>query len=90
MQLRKSRFSLFTRGSQLDNVVTSPCLHEGAMLQSELRHVLDVLIDEYKNVKMPSQSNVKFIVAYVEIRKSRIFKSTRVNQLIGNPTLSKD
>jgi hypothetical protein len=25
MQLRKSRFFLFARGSQLDNVVTSPC-----------------------------------------------------------------
>ena len=35
-------------------------------LQSELRHDLDVLIDEHENVKMPSQSNVKSIVAYVE------------------------
>ena len=30
MQLRKSRFFLFARGSQLDNVVTSPCIVEMA------------------------------------------------------------
>ena len=59
-------------------------------LQSELRHALDVLIDEHENVEMPSQSNVKSIVAYVEVGESRIFKSTLVSQLNGNPTLSKD
>ena len=58
-------------------------------LQSELRHALDVQVDEHGNVEMLSQSNVKFIVAYVEVRESRIFKSTFVSQLNGNPTLSK-
>ena len=65
-------------------------LHEDVELQSELRHALDVLIDEHENVEMPSQSNVKSIVAYVEVGESRIFKSTLVSQLNGNPTLSKD
>ena len=40
------------------------------------RHALDVLIDERDNVWMPSQINVKSIMAYVEARESRIFKST--------------
>ena len=39
-------------------------------LQSELQHALDVLIDEHENVEMP-QSNVKSIVAYVEVGESR-------------------
>ena len=64
-------------------------LQEDVELQSELRHALDVQIDEHGNVEMPSQFNVKFIVAYVEVRESRIFKSTFVSQLNGNPTLSK-
>ena len=51
---------------------------------------MDVLIDEHENVEMPSQSNVKFIVAYVEVGESRNFKSTIVSQLNGNPTLYKD
>ena len=63
-------------------------------LQSELRHALDVLINEHEKVEMPSQSNVKSIVAYVEVGRevgeSRIFKSTFVSQMNGNPTLSKD
>ena len=59
-------------------------------LQSELWHVLDVLIDEPENVEMPSQSNVKSIMAYVEVEESRIFKSTHVSQLNGSLTLSKD
>ena len=42
-------------------------LHENVELQSELRHALDVPIDEHENVKMPSQSNVKSIVAYVKV-----------------------
>ena len=65
-------------------------LHEDVELQSELWHALDVLNDEHKNVKMPSQSNVKSIVAYVEVGEPIIFKSTLVRQLNGNPTLSKD
>jgi hypothetical protein len=44
-------------------------------LQSELRHALDVLIDEHDNVGMPSQINVKSIVAYVEARESKMFKN---------------
>jgi hypothetical protein len=43
-----------------------------------------------KNVEITSQSNVKSIVAYVEVGESRIFKSILVSQLNGNPTLSKD
>ena len=34
-------------------------LQEGVELQFELPHFLDVLIDEYGNVEMPFQSNVK-------------------------------
>jgi hypothetical protein len=40
-------------------------LNEDLELQSELGHALDVLIDKHENVKMPSQSNVKSIVAHV-------------------------
>ena len=40
-------------------------------LQSELQHVLDVLIVEHKNVEIPCSSNVKSIVAYVEVELSR-------------------
>ena len=35
--------------------------HEGAGMQSELRHVLDVLTDQHENVEMLSYSNVKSI-----------------------------
>ena len=42
-------------------------LHEDAELQSELQHALDVLIDKHENVEMPSQSDVKTVVAYVEV-----------------------
>ena len=38
-------------------------LHEDVELQSEVWHVLDMLIDEYENVKMLSQSNVRSILA---------------------------
>ena len=41
--------------------------HEDAELQSELQHALDVLIDKHENVEMPSQSDVKTVVAYVEV-----------------------
>ena len=51
---------------------------------------MDVLIDEHENVEMPSQSNVKFIVAYVEVGESRILESTLVSQLNANPTSAKD
>ena len=46
-------------------------LHEDVELQSELRHALDVQIDEHENTKISSQSNVKSIVAYVEVGESR-------------------
>ena len=49
-------------------------------LQSELRHALNDLVDAHENVAMPSQSNVKFIVAYVEVRESRI---SRVHLLVN-------
>ncbi len=41
-------------------------------LQSELQHALDALNDKHTNIKMPSQSNVKSIVAYIEIGEYRI------------------
>ena len=50
----------------------------------------DVLIDKHEDVEMPSQSNVKSIVAYVEVGESRNLKGTFVSQLNGNPTLYKD
>ena len=59
-------------------------------LQSELQHAVDVLIDEHENVEMPSPSNVKSTMAYVEVGESRILKSTFVSQLNGNLTLSED
>ena len=48
------------------------------------------MVDEHESVEFPSQSNVKSSVAYVKVGESRIFKSTLVSQLNGNPTLSKD
>jgi hypothetical protein len=59
-------------------------------LQGALRHALNVLIHRHKDVDVPSQSNVESIVAYVEGRESRIFKSTLVSQMNGKPTLSKE
>ena len=43
-------------------------------LQSELQQALDVLIDEHENDEMPFQSNVKCIVAYVEVGSVEISK----------------
>ena len=66
-------------------------LHDEDMeFQRELQYALDVLVDEHENVEMPSRSNLKSIVAYVEVGESRNFKSTIVSQLNGNPTLYKD
>ena len=59
-------------------------------LHNELCHALGILIDEHENVEMSSQSNVKSIMAFVEVGESRIFKSTLVSQLNGNPTLFED
>jgi hypothetical protein len=55
-------------------------LYEDVELQSELRHALDVLIDEHENIEMLFQSNVKSIVAHVEVGEYRFFKSTLVSQ----------
>ena len=75
----------------IDAVTSWNNLHEGVELQTELSHALDVLIiDKHKNVEMPSQSNVKSIVAYVEVGESRIFQSRLDIQLKDNPTLFKD
>ena len=41
-------------------------------------------------LKCPSQSKVKFVVAYVEVEKSIILRSTLVSQLNGSPPLLKD
>ena len=49
---------------------------------------MDVLIDEYRSVEMPSQANVKSIVAYVKVGKFGIFNMKLVTQLSGNPTSS--
>ena len=65
-------------------------LHEDVELQCVLRHGRDVLIDKHETVEMSSQSNVKPVVACVEVDEYRIFKSTLVSQLNNNPTLSKD
>ena len=65
-------------------------LHEDVEFRNELQHALDVLIDEHENVEIPFQSNVKSIMAYVEVREFIIFKNALVSQLDGNPTLSKD
>ena len=43
-------------------------------LQSELRRALDVLIDEHENVKLPSHSNIKSIMTFVEVAESRVSK----------------
>jgi hypothetical protein len=48
-------------------------LHEDMELQSELQHALDVVSVEHENVEMPSQSNVKSIMACVEVGDSRVF-----------------
>ena len=55
-------------------------LHEDVELQSEPRHALDVSIDEHENIEMPSQSNVKSIVAYVEVGES---KTSKIHLLVN-------
>ena len=60
-------------------------------LHTKLEHTLDdVLIDENEIVDVSSQSHVMSILAYVEVGGFRIFKSTLVSQLNGNPTLLKN
>ena len=55
-------------------------------LSSKLRHVLDDMLDEYESCQVVSKS----ILPYVEFERTKIYKSTLVSQLNGNPTLSKD
>ena len=59
---------------------------EVAGLQSELRHVLDDVLDEHESCQVTSKS----VLPYVEFEGAKIYKSTLVSQLNGNPTLSKD
>ena len=56
-----------------------------SILQFELRHVLDSMVDDHEKIPMEH-----FVVPFVLVDGSKIFKSTLVNQLNGNPTLSKD
>jgi len=49
-----------------------------------------VLTLSWPRSEIPSLSNAKSAVAYVMVGESRIFKSTLVSQLNGNPSLSKD
>ena len=55
------------------------------ILQYELRHVLDSMVDEHEEIPLEH-----FVVPFVVVDDSKIFKSTLVSQLHGNPTLSKD
>ena len=48
--------------SQVENDIL-----EDMDLQHELRHALDVINDVHENDEMPSQCNVKSIVAYVKV-----------------------
>jgi hypothetical protein len=64
-------------------------LHEDAELQNEIRCALDVLFHEHGHVEIPSQSSVKLWL-YVAVGESRIFKSTFVSQLNGDPILYED
>lgn len=53
------------------------------MVECELRHVMDSLVDEEEKV-------ISQISPFVEVDGKTICKSTLVSQLNGNPTLSKD
>ena len=57
-------------------------------LQSE--HALDVMIDEYQIIEIPSPSNVKSIMAYVQAGEFRFFKHMLISQVNGNPNLEID
>ena len=48
-------------------------INEDVELESQLRHTLDVLVDEHEGVEIPSLSNAKSAVAYVMVGESRIF-----------------
>ena len=65
-------------------------INEDVELESQLRYTLDILVDEHEGAEIPSLSNAKSTVAYAMVGESRIFKSTLVSQLNGNPHLSKD
>ena len=49
-------------------------INEDVELESQLRHTLDILVDEHEGDEIPSLSNAKSIVAYVMVEESRIFK----------------
>ena len=61
-------------------------INEDVELESQFRHILDVLVDEHEGNEIPFLSNAKSNLAYVMVGKSRIFLS----QLNGNLFLSKD
>ena len=42
-------------------------LHEDVELQSKLQHALDESMDEREVVEMPSQSNLKSIMTYIDV-----------------------
>lgn len=56
---------------------------EDTIAQSELRHVMDSIVDNEENV-------VSQISPFVEVDGKTLCKSTLVSQLNGNPMLSKD
>lgn len=53
--------------------------------KSQLCHVLDSMFDECEEIPLEH-----FVVPFVVVDGSKIFKITLVGQLNGNPTLSKD
>ena len=61
-------------------------LHEDVELQSKLQHALNVPMDEREKVEMLFQSNIKSIVACIELGKSKILKVQLLNKLNGNPS----
>ena len=63
-------------------------MHEDVDLQSE--HALDVMINEYQIIEIPSPSNVKSIMAYVQTEEFRFFKHMLISQVYDNPNLEID
>ena len=56
-----------------------------SILQSELRHVLDSMVDEHEEIPLEY-----FVMPFVVVEGSKIFKSTLASQLNGKPTMSKE
>ena len=63
-------------------------MHEDVDLQSE--RALDVMINEYQIIEIPSPSNVKSIMAYVQAEEFRFFKHMLISQVYDNPNLEID